>query len=100
MPSPPPAWEPLTLGPVQIKAGYQPVGSICWSTRSQTLNTILYSRLQVKADYGSVDFLVHSVANGPEVSKPLLQVSRQVMMPRIHGDTKKGNPSCFGLSCI
>lgn len=32
---------------------------------------------KVKADYGSVDFLVHSVANGPEVSKPLLQVSRQ-----------------------
>lgn len=32
---------------------------------------------KVKADYGKVDFLVHSVANGPEVSKPLLQVSRQ-----------------------
>ena len=32
---------------------------------------------KVKQDYGSIDFLVHSVANGPEVSKPLLQVSRQ-----------------------
>lgn len=32
---------------------------------------------KVKDDYGKVDFLVHSVANGPEVSKSLLQVSRQ-----------------------
>eukprot|EP00281_Chroomonas_sp_CCMP1168_P022887 CAMPEP_0206226886 /NCGR_PEP_ID=MMETSP0047_2-20121206/8330_1 /ASSEMBLY_ACC=CAM_ASM_000192 /TAXON_ID=195065 /ORGANISM="Chroomonas mesostigmatica_cf, Strain CCMP1168" /LENGTH=349 /DNA_ID=CAMNT_0053650003 /DNA_START=101 /DNA_END=1150 /DNA_ORIENTATION=+ len=32
---------------------------------------------KVAADYGKIDFLVHSVANGPEVSKPLLAVSRQ-----------------------
>eukprot|EP00285_Hemiselmis_virescens_P000248 CAMPEP_0173410934 /NCGR_PEP_ID=MMETSP1356-20130122/75751_1 /TAXON_ID=77927 ORGANISM="Hemiselmis virescens, Strain PCC157" /NCGR_SAMPLE_ID=MMETSP1356 /ASSEMBLY_ACC=CAM_ASM_000847 /LENGTH=353 /DNA_ID=CAMNT_0014372613 /DNA_START=57 /DNA_END=1118 /DNA_ORIENTATION=+ len=32
---------------------------------------------KVKAEHGNIDFLVHSVANGPEVSKPLLQVSRQ-----------------------
>ena len=31
---------------------------------------------QVKADYGSVDFVVHSLANGPEVTKPLLDTSR------------------------
>lgn len=31
----------------------------------------------IKADYGHVDILVHSLANGPEVTKPLLETSRQ-----------------------
>jgi len=31
---------------------------------------------QIKADYGKIDFLVHSLANGPEVTKPLLETSR------------------------
>lgn len=31
---------------------------------------------QVKEDYGKVDILVHSLANGPEVTKPLLETSR------------------------
>ncbi|XVE61249.1 hypothetical protein DITRI_Ditri06bG0024600 [Diplodiscus trichospermus] len=30
----------------------------------------------VKRDFGSIDILVHSLANGPEVSKPLLETSR------------------------
>ncbi|MBA0683699.1 hypothetical protein Goarm_014239, partial [Gossypium armourianum] len=30
----------------------------------------------VKKDFGSIDILVHSLANGPEVSKPLLETSR------------------------
>lgn len=32
---------------------------------------------QVEADYGKVDILVHSLANGPEVTKPLLETSRK-----------------------
>jgi len=32
---------------------------------------------QVKSDFGHVDILVHSLANGPEVTKPLLETSRQ-----------------------
>jgi len=32
---------------------------------------------QVKQDFGKVDILVHSLANGPEVTKPLLETSRQ-----------------------
>eukprot|EP00898_Chlorokybus_atmophyticus_P003520 jgi/Chlat1/4169/Chrsp27S04270 len=32
---------------------------------------------KVKADYGSIDILVHSLANGPEVAKPLLETSRK-----------------------
>ncbi|XVF56018.1 hypothetical protein PTKIN_Ptkin06aG0082900 [Pterospermum kingtungense] len=30
----------------------------------------------VKKDFGSIDILVHSLANGPEVTKPLLETSR------------------------
>ena len=32
---------------------------------------------QVKADFGTIDYLVHSLANGPEVTKPLLETSRE-----------------------
>ncbi len=31
----------------------------------------------VEADYGKIDILVHSLANGPEVTKPLLETSRK-----------------------
>jgi len=32
---------------------------------------------KVGADYGKIDFLIHSLANGPEVTKPLLETSRR-----------------------
>jgi len=32
---------------------------------------------KIKADYGQIDILVHSLANGPEVTKPLLETSRR-----------------------
>ena len=31
----------------------------------------------VAADFGKIDVLVHSLANGPEVTKPLLETSRK-----------------------
>ena len=31
----------------------------------------------IAADYGKIDILVHSLANGPEVTKPLLETSRK-----------------------
>lgn len=31
---------------------------------------------QIAKDYGKIDYLVHSLANGPEVAKPLLDTSR------------------------
>ena len=31
----------------------------------------------MEADYGKVDVLIHSLANGPEVTKPLLETSRR-----------------------
>ena len=30
----------------------------------------------IKADFGGIDYMVHSLANGPEVTKPLLETSR------------------------
>lgn len=35
---------------------------------------------RVKADTGSVDILIHSLANGPEVTKPLLETTRNVKL--------------------
>jgi len=32
---------------------------------------------KLKADYGKIDIMVHSLANGPEVTKPLMQTSRR-----------------------
>lgn len=32
---------------------------------------------QVKSDFGTVDYVVHSLANGPEVTKALLDTSRE-----------------------
>ncbi|CAM9292607.1 unnamed protein product [Phaeothamnion confervicola] len=39
--------------------------------------TITEAAEAVKADYGEIDILVHSLANGPEVTKPLLETSRK-----------------------
>jgi enoyl-[acyl-carrier protein] reductase I len=38
--------------------------------------TIQEAMEAIKKDYGKVDILVHSLANGPEVKKPLLETSR------------------------
>lgn len=38
--------------------------------------TISEVAAQVAKDYGKIDILVHSLANGPEVKKPLLETSR------------------------
>lgn len=42
---------------------------------------------QVKADYGSIDILVHSLANGPEVQKPLLETSRKGYLAALSAST-------------
>jgi len=39
--------------------------------------TISECAAKVQADYGKIDILVHSLANGPEVTKPLLETSRR-----------------------
>ncbi|KAE8668456.1 reductase [Hibiscus syriacus] len=52
----------------QVKTNKRYAGSSNW-----TVQELVES---VKKDFGSIDILVHSLANGPEVSKPLLETSR------------------------
>ncbi|BAT91094.1 enoyl-[acyl-carrier-protein] reductase [NADH], chloroplastic-like [Vigna umbellata] len=54
--------------PEDIKTNKRYAGSSKW-----TVQEVADS---VKEDYGSIDILVHSLANGPEVTKPLLETSR------------------------
>ncbi|XP_022754319.1 enoyl-[acyl-carrier-protein] reductase [NADH], chloroplastic [Durio zibethinus] len=55
--------------PEDIKTNKRYAGSSNW-----TVQEVAES---VKHDFGSIDILVHSLANGPEVSKPLLETSRK-----------------------
>ncbi|KAL2940888.1 Enoyl-[acyl-carrier-protein] reductase [NADH] chloroplastic [Bienertia sinuspersici] len=54
--------------PEDIKANKRYAGSSNWTVK-EVVET-------VKQDFGSIDILVHSLANGPEVTKPLLETSR------------------------
>ncbi|KAK9921692.1 hypothetical protein M0R45_030194 [Rubus argutus] len=54
--------------PEDIKSNKRYLGSSKW-----TVKEVVES---VKQDFGSIDILVHSLANGPEVVKPLLETSR------------------------
>ncbi len=36
----------------------------------------------IKKDFGHIDFLVHSLANGPEVKKPFLKRAATATLPR------------------
>ncbi|KAJ0965041.1 hypothetical protein J5N97_026179 [Dioscorea zingiberensis] len=54
--------------PDDVKTNNRYAGSSNW-----TVKEVVES---VKKDFGSIDILVHSLANGPEVSKPLLETSR------------------------
>ncbi|KAF2286217.1 hypothetical protein GH714_011806 [Hevea brasiliensis] len=55
--------------PEDVKMNKRYAGSSNW-----TVQEVAES---VKQDFGSIDILVHSLANGPEVSKPLLDTSRK-----------------------
>ncbi|XP_042513665.1 enoyl-[acyl-carrier-protein] reductase [NADH], chloroplastic-like [Macadamia integrifolia] len=55
--------------PEDVKMNKRYAGSPKW-----TVQEVVES---VKQDFGSIDILVHSLANGPEVSKPLLETSRK-----------------------
>ncbi|KAG8471608.1 hypothetical protein CXB51_036927 [Gossypium anomalum] len=55
--------------PEDIKTNKRYAGSSKW-----TVQEVAES---VKQDFGSIDILVHSLANGAEVSKPLLETSRK-----------------------
>ncbi|KAL2329134.1 hypothetical protein Fmac_022561 [Flemingia macrophylla] len=55
--------------PEDIKTNKRYAGATKW-----TVQEVAES---VKEDFGSIDILVHSLANGPEVTKPLLETSRK-----------------------
>ncbi|XP_048137294.1 enoyl-[acyl-carrier-protein] reductase [NADH], chloroplastic isoform X2 [Rhodamnia argentea] len=55
--------------PEDVKTNKRYTGSSKW-----TVQEVAES---VKQDFGSIDILVHSLANGPEVTKPLLETSRR-----------------------
>ncbi|KAL6591871.1 hypothetical protein ACP70R_049734 [Stipagrostis hirtigluma subsp. patula] len=55
--------------PDDVKANKRYAGSSNWTVK-EVAET-------VKSDFGSIDILVHSLANGPEVTKPLLETSRK-----------------------
>ncbi|KAG2298044.1 hypothetical protein Bca52824_034516 [Brassica carinata] len=55
--------------PEDVKANKRYAGSSNW--------TVQEAAECVRKDFGSIDILVHSLANGPEVSKPLLETSRK-----------------------
>ncbi|KAK8459570.1 hypothetical protein SEVIR_2G164200v4 [Setaria viridis] len=54
---------------LQVKANKRYAGVSNWTVK-EVAET-------VKNDFGSIDILVHSLANGPEVTKPLLETSRK-----------------------
>ncbi|KAG8371863.1 hypothetical protein BUALT_Bualt12G0007200 [Buddleja alternifolia] len=54
--------------PEDVKANKRYSGSSKWTVKEVAES--------VKQDFGTIDILVHSLANGPEVSKPILETSR------------------------
>lgn len=54
--------------PEDVMANKRYAGSSKWTVKEVAES--------VKQDFGSIDILVHSLANGPEVTKPLLETSR------------------------
>eukprot|EP00268_Persea_americana_P014240 TRINITY_DN1630_c0_g1_i5.p1 TRINITY_DN1630_c0_g1~~TRINITY_DN1630_c0_g1_i5.p1 ORF type:complete len:390 (-),score=74.83 TRINITY_DN1630_c0_g1_i5:317-1486(-) len=61
-------YDSLAEVPEDVKANKRYAGASNW-----TVQEVAES---VKRDFGSIDILVHSLANGPEVTKPLLETSR------------------------
>ncbi|XP_055808964.1 enoyl-[acyl-carrier-protein] reductase [NADH] 1, chloroplastic-like [Solanum dulcamara] len=55
--------------PEDVKTNKRYAGSSKW--------TVTEVAESVKQDFGTIDILVHSLANGPEVSKPLSETSRK-----------------------
>lgn len=61
-------YDTLEDVPEDVKANKRYAGTSKWTVKEVAES--------VKEDFGSIDILVHSLANGPEVTKPLLETSR------------------------
>ena len=53
----------------------------------------------VEADFGKIDIIVHSLANGPEVTKPLLETSRKVCLCPPLARHAPCKPACNTIMC-
>lgn len=62
-------YDTLEDVPEDVKANKRYAGSSNWTVKEVAES--------VKNDFGTIDILVHSLANGPEVTKPLLETSRK-----------------------
>uniref|UniRef100_A0A6I9SHQ7 enoyl-[acyl-carrier-protein] reductase (NADH) n=1 Tax=Elaeis guineensis var. tenera TaxID=51953 RepID=A0A6I9SHQ7_ELAGV len=60
--------------PDDVRTNKRYSGASNWTMKLPSLLEVAES---VKNDFGSIDILVHSLANGPEVAKPLLETSRK-----------------------
>jgi enoyl-[acyl-carrier protein] reductase I len=58
--------------------------------------TISEVAAQLQKDYGKIDILVHSLANGPEVKKPLLETSRSGYLALTYMASEKAVPGYGG----
>jgi enoyl-[acyl-carrier protein] reductase I len=65
--------------PEDIKNNKRYAGSSAW--------TVQECAEAVKADFGSIDILVHSLANGPEVTKPLMETTRKGYLAAVSAST-------------
>jgi enoyl-[acyl-carrier protein] reductase I len=65
--------------PEDIKNNKRYSGSSAW--------TVSECAEAVKADFGSIDILVHSLANGPEVTKPLMETTRKGYLAAVSAST-------------
>ncbi|CAD6225539.1 unnamed protein product [Miscanthus lutarioriparius] len=66
--------------PEDVKANKRYAGASNWTVKCLIPMCLKSGRKllkTVKNDFGSIDILVHSLANGPEVTKPLLETSRR-----------------------
>eukprot|EP01018_Ginkgo_biloba_P019537 Gb_35233 [translate_table: standard] len=61
-------YDTLEDVPEDVKSNKRYAGTSNWTVQEVSES--------VKRDFGSIDILVHSLANGPEVSKPLLETTR------------------------
>eukprot|EP00268_Persea_americana_P018987 TRINITY_DN19736_c0_g1_i6.p1 TRINITY_DN19736_c0_g1~~TRINITY_DN19736_c0_g1_i6.p1 ORF type:complete len:232 (+),score=44.18 TRINITY_DN19736_c0_g1_i6:709-1404(+) len=61
-------YDSLEDVPEDVKTNKRYAGASNWTVQEDAES--------VRNDFGSIDILVHSLANGPEVSKPLLETSR------------------------
>ncbi|KAJ6828088.1 enoyl-[acyl-carrier-protein] reductase [NADH] 1, chloroplastic-like [Iris pallida] len=62
-------YDTLEEVPEDVKTNKRYAGSSNWTVKEVAES--------VKNDFGTIDILVHSLANGPEVTKPLLETSRK-----------------------